>query len=124
MYKKFVALALILLYSIVMTISADALPDLTVTSIATGTPSFINPSEANIPLTVTISNRGDATTTRFKLSVDVIDSSGRFVKPFTVPASPDSGIPGRPVWQEEPLTASAELYMLEFPEGRLFMGRG
>ncbi len=65
MYKKFVVFVLILLYGTLMATSADALPDLTVTSIATGTPSFINPSEANIPLTVTISNREDATTTRF-----------------------------------------------------------
>ncbi len=58
MYEKFVVFAAILLYGTLMTTSADALPDLTVTSIAIGTPSFINPSEANIPLMVTISNRG------------------------------------------------------------------
>jgi len=63
-------------------VSSTALLDLTVTGTATGTPSFINPSEANLPLTFTISNLGDATGTRFKLSIDVIDSSGRFVKPF------------------------------------------
>jgi len=93
MYKKLAAIAIVLLYGAVLAISADALPDLRVTGIATGAPSFINPSEANLPLTVTITNSGDATSTRFKLSVDVIDSSGRFVKPFTVPASPDRWYP-------------------------------
>jgi hypothetical protein len=87
MYKKIDILAVILLYSTILAMSSNALPDLTVTGTATRTPSFINPSEATLPLTVTISNLGDATGTRFKLSVDVIDSSGRFVKPFTVPGS-------------------------------------
>jgi hypothetical protein len=93
MYKKLEALAAILLYCAIIAVSANGLPDLTVTGIATGAPSFINPSEANLPLTVTIQNSGDATSTRFKLSVDVIDSSGRFVKPFTVPASSDRWYP-------------------------------
>ncbi len=86
MYKKMDVLAVILLYSTILAMSSTALPDLTVTGTATGTPSFIDPSEATLPLTVTITVLlGDATGTRFKLSVDVIDSSGRFVKPFTVP---------------------------------------
>jgi hypothetical protein len=38
-------------------------------------------------------NLGDATGTRFKLSVDVIDSIGRFVKPFTVLGSGDRWYP-------------------------------
>ena len=71
--------------STILAMSSNALPDLTVTGTATGTPSFISSSEATLPLTVIISNLGNATGTRFKLSVDVIDSSGRFVKPFNVP---------------------------------------
>jgi hypothetical protein len=63
MYKKFLALAAVLLYGTILSISADGLPDLTVTGIAAGTPSFISPSEANLPLTVTIKNLGDATST-------------------------------------------------------------
>jgi hypothetical protein len=93
MHKKLLFLAAILLYTIILAMSAYGLPNLTVTGIATGAPSFISPSEANLPLTVTIRNIGDATSTRFKLSVDVIDSSGRFVKPFTVPASADRWYP-------------------------------
>lgn len=93
MYKKLVAFAVVLLYGTIFAISANGLPDLTVTGVATGSPSFSNPSEVNLPLTVTISNRGDATTTRFKLSVDVVDSSGRFVKPFTVPGQSDRWYP-------------------------------
>lgn len=93
MYRKIDLLALIMLYGTVLVVSSTALPDLAVTGTATGTPSFISPSEANLPLTVTISNLGDATGTRFKLSVDVIDSSGRFVKPFTVPGQSDRWYP-------------------------------
>ena len=93
MFEKSIVVALFALTLMTFTISANGLPDLTVTSVATGTPSFISPSEANLPLTVTIRNAGDSTSTRFKLSVDVIDSSGRFVKPFTVPASGDRWYP-------------------------------
>lgn len=91
MLKK--SIAAMFLYTMILATAANGLPDLTVTQIATGAPSFINPSEANLPLTVTITNLGDATGTRFKLSVDVIDSSGRFVKPFTVPSSSDRWYP-------------------------------
>ena len=91
MTKKLVAVMLLCI--MILATSANGLPDLTVTGIATGSPAFINPSEANLPLTVTVRNAGDATGTRFKLSVDVIDSSGRFVKPFTVPASGDRWYP-------------------------------
>jgi hypothetical protein len=93
MQKMFVAIVSILLYGTILALSVDGLPDLTVTGIAVGTPSFINPSEANLPLTVTIKNLGDTTSTRFKLSVDVIDSSGRFVKPFKVPGQADIWYP-------------------------------
>lgn len=93
MYKKSDVLAVILLFFMILAVSANGLPDLTVTGIATGAPSFINLSEANLPLTVTIQNIGDATGTRFKLSVDVIDSSGRFVKPFTVSGQSDRWYP-------------------------------
>jgi hypothetical protein len=84
MHRKSVAIAIVMLYITILAISANGLPDQTVTGIVAGAPSFISPGEANLPLTVTIMNPGDATGTRFKLSVDVIDSSGRFVKPFTV----------------------------------------
>lgn len=93
MYKRLDALAVILLYFTILAVSANGLPDLTVTGVATGAPSFIDPSEANLPLTVTIQNIGDAIGTRFKLSVDVIDSSGRFVKPFTAPGQSDRWYP-------------------------------
>jgi hypothetical protein len=93
MKKEFVILFLILIFSAIFPVSTFALPDLVVTGIATGTPSFISPSEANLPLTVTIMNNGDATGTRFKLSVDVIDSSGKLVKPFTVTSSGDRWYP-------------------------------
>jgi hypothetical protein len=93
MYKKFVTIISVLLFGTVLATSANGLPDLRVTAIATGAPSFINPSEVNLPLTVTIVNQGDATGTRFKLSVDVIDSSGRYVKPFTVPGQSDRWYP-------------------------------
>lgn len=93
MFKKSIPMILLVLIVMTLATSANGLPDLTVTSVATGTPSFISPSEANLPLTVTIRNAGDNTGTRFKLSVDVIDSSGRFVKPFTIPASSDRWYP-------------------------------
>jgi len=93
MLKKSIMIIAISLVLMVLAVSADALPDLTVTAAATGTPSFISSSEANLPLTVTIRNAGDSTGTRFKMSVDVIDSSGRFVKPFTVPGQTDRWYP-------------------------------
>ena len=93
MSKKLMAIAVIILCLAILAASASGLPDLTVTAAATGTPSFISASEANLPLTVTISNQGDATGTRFKLSVDVIDGSGKFVKPFTVPGQADRWYP-------------------------------
>jgi hypothetical protein len=93
MNKRLDVLALILLYFMILAVSSNGLPDLTVTGIATGAPSFISPSEANLPLTVTIQNIGDTTGTRFKLSVDVIDSSGRFVKPFTIAGQGDRWYP-------------------------------
>jgi hypothetical protein len=93
MNKRSDVLAIILFYLMILAVSANGLPDLKVTGIATGATSFISPSEANLPLTVTIQNIGDATGTRFKLSVDVIDSSGRFVKPFTVPGQSDRWYP-------------------------------
>jgi hypothetical protein len=93
MNKKYIIIASLLLLVMIFPVSAYALPDLIVTGIAAGAPSFISSSEANLPLTVTIMNRGDATGVRFKLSVDVIDSAGRFVKPFTVLASGDRWYP-------------------------------
>jgi hypothetical protein len=93
MSKKPMSIIAIAACLMILATSANGLPDLTVTAAATGTPSFINPSEANLPLTVTIKNQGDATGTRFKLSVDVVDSSGRFVKPFTVPGQADRWYP-------------------------------
>jgi hypothetical protein len=93
MKKEFVILFLILMSSAIFPVSTFALPDVVVTGIAVGSPSFISPSEANLPLTVTIMNQGDATATRFKLSVEVVDSSGKFVKPFTVPSSGDRWYP-------------------------------
>jgi hypothetical protein len=94
MSKKFIAIASLLLCSMIFPVSAAAeLPDLTVTSIITGSPSFISPSEASLPLNVTIMNLGDATGTRFKLSVEVIDSSGKSVKPFTVLGQEDRWYP-------------------------------
>jgi len=93
MKKKFIILFSMLIFSAVFPAATFALPDVVVTAIATGAPSFINASEANVPLTVTIMNIGDATSTRFKLSVDVIDSSGKYVKPFTVPGQSDRWYP-------------------------------
>ena len=93
MNKKCIIMASLLLCFMMFPVSAAALPDLAVTGIATGAPSFISPSEANLPLTVTIINLGDATATRFKLSVEVIDSAGKFVKPFTLIGSPDRWYP-------------------------------
>jgi hypothetical protein len=63
MFKKSIAMILLVLTVITLATSANGLPDLTVTSVATGTPSFISPSEANLPLTVTIRNAGDSTST-------------------------------------------------------------
>ncbi len=62
------------------------LPDLTVTQVLPGSPSFEGSSIANVPLTVTIKNLGASTKERFKISVDVqVDDNPRFVRPFTVP---------------------------------------
>jgi hypothetical protein len=93
MKKKSFIMFTVLLFCVFLPIYAFALPDLVVTGIATGTPAFISPSEANLPLTVTFTNLGDSTSTRFKLSVEVVDPSGKFVKPFTVPASADRWYP-------------------------------
>jgi|WetSurMetagenome_2_1015567.scaffolds.fasta_scaffold238665_1 hypothetical protein len=112
MYKKIEVLVAILLYGTILAMSSNALPDLTVTGTATGAPSFINPSEANLPLTVTIQNLGDATGTRFKLSVDVIDSSGQFVKPFTVPGQGDRWYPWKTgLAREEQYSFRGTLYL-------------
>jgi len=54
MHRKSVAIAIVMLYITILAISAIVLPDLTVTGIVAGAPSFISPSEANLPLTVTI----------------------------------------------------------------------
>ncbi len=86
-------MASLLLFGAILATMANGYPDLVVSSIATGSPSFINSNEANVPLTVTIINLGDATSTRFKASVDVIDSSGRLVKPFTLPSSAERWYP-------------------------------
>ncbi len=93
MRKAFIIIPSIVLLSTILATSANGLPDPRIGSIAAGTPSFVNPSEANLPLTVTIQNPGDTTNTRFKVSVDVIDSSGRFVKPFMVADSSDRWYP-------------------------------
>jgi hypothetical protein len=96
MFEKCITMASMLLLGVTMfAVSAAALPDLTVTAVLVGNPSFINPSEAVLPLTVVIRNVGDTTGTRFKLSVDVLDRSGRFVKAFTVPGQADRWYPWR-----------------------------
>jgi len=83
MNKKHILIASILLSIMIFPVSASAVPDLIVAGITTGPPSFISSSEVSLPLTVTIMNVGELTGTRFKLSVEVIDSSGRFVRPYT-----------------------------------------
>jgi len=93
MNKKYIVIASMLLCVMVFPVSAFALPDLVVTTISTGAPSFIGPSEANLPLSVTIRNNGDPTDVRFKISVYVVDSAGKFVKPYTVTASGDRWYP-------------------------------
>lgn len=93
MNKKYIVIASLLLCVMIFPVSAFALPDLVVTGIATGAPSFISPSEANLPLSVTIRNAGDATGLRFKLSVEVMDSAGRFVRHFTVTQQSDTWYP-------------------------------
>jgi hypothetical protein len=101
-----------MLYFTILAISANGLPDLTVSGIVAGAPSFISPGEASLPLTVTIMNHGDATGTRFKLSVDVIDSSGRFVKPFTVPGMGDRWYPWKTgLARGEPYNFRGTLYI-------------
>jgi hypothetical protein len=64
MHKKSIILAGILLYTYRFSDVSQGLPDLTVTAIPTGAPSFISASEANLPLTATIRNAGDTTSTR------------------------------------------------------------
>jgi hypothetical protein len=93
MFRKGIIVASVFACTTMFAFTAAAFPDLTVAGVATGAPSFISASEASLPLTVTITNHGDGTAVRFKLSVDVIDSSGRFVKPFTVPAQTDRWYP-------------------------------
>lgn len=76
---------------------APRLPDLRVTQITAGTPSFEDGgSVAQVPLTVTVKNFGGSTDERFKTSVHVAVGSGqRFVRPFTVAGQPDIWYP----WQ-------------------------
>lgn len=99
------------------------LPDLRVTRITAGTPTFEeNGREANVPLMVTIKNFGGDTTNRFKISTDVIvGDGGRFVKPFTV--SEDIWYP----WQNglgagEEATFSGNLY-IGHPSGPSLYGQ-
>jgi len=74
---------------------AARLPDLIVTDVVPGTPSFEEDGRvANLPLKVTIKNVGGATDKDFKTSVDVIVGGGaRFVRPFTVPDQTDMWYP-------------------------------
>lgn len=72
------------------------LPDLRVTQVIPGTPSFESGSVVNVPLTVTIKNFGASTKESFKISVDAqVDGGPRYVKPFTVPRQSDMWYP----WQ-------------------------
>ncbi|MGB3943610.1 MAG: hypothetical protein WBK88_02320 [Methanothrix sp.] len=77
---------------------AARLPDLIVTEVVPGTPSFEEDGRAaNLPLKVTIKNVGGATDKDFKTSVDVIVGSGaRYVRPFSVPGQTDIWYP----WKE------------------------
>ena len=74
---------------------AARLPDLIVTEVVPGTPSFEEDGRvANLPLKVTIKNVGGATDRDFKTSVDVIVGSGaRYVRPFSVPGQTDIWYP-------------------------------
>ncbi|HWQ18525.1 MAG TPA: hypothetical protein VN455_02030 [Methanotrichaceae archaeon] len=72
------------------------LPDLRVTQVNPGTPTFDGDGSARIPLTVTIKNFGRSTDTRFKISTDAqVDGSQRYVRAFTVPGQSDIWYP----WQ-------------------------
>lgn len=98
MLKKSIAIIGILLCLMIFVTSANGLPDLTITKVATGTPNFISPNKVDLPLTVTIKNIGDATSNPFKLSVDVsVKSSAgtciKYLEPFTVPGSSDIWYP-------------------------------
>ena len=100
---------------------AARLPDLIVTEVVPGTPSFEEDGRvANLPLKVTIKNVGGATDKDFKTSVDVIVGSGaRYVRPFTVPGQTDIWYP----WKEglgagEEATFSGNLY-IGIPSGEV-----
>jgi hypothetical protein len=93
MTRKSIAYMAVGLMLMFLAASAEVLPDLKVIDVSTGEPSFINASEAVLPLTVTIKNTGGPTATRFKLSVDVIDSAGKLVKAFRCPGQEDRWYP-------------------------------
>jgi hypothetical protein len=106
-------------------LSAVRLPDLKVTQITAGTPSFEEDGAvANVPLTVTIKNFGGATSEMFKTSVDVIVGDGmRYVRPFTVPGQSDTWYP----WQSglgegEEATFTGTL-MIGVPSGESLYGQ-
>jgi hypothetical protein len=81
------------------------MPDLRVTQVIPGTPSFEGRSVANVPLTVTIKNFGASTKERFKISVDAqVDGEPRYVRPFTVPRQSNMWYP----WQNG-LVSGAEV---------------
>lgn len=70
------------------------LPDLRITDIAVGMPSLDKSfAEATIPLKVTVKNFGAETDQSFEISIEVIDSSGRSVKPFIVSGQKDMFFP-------------------------------
>jgi CARDB len=100
------------------------LPDLRVTQVTPGTPSFEEDGSANVPLTVTIKNFGRSTATRFKISVDVqVDGEPRYVKPFTVPGQSDIWYP----WQNglasgEEVTFNGNL-VISNPSGDSLIGK-
>ena len=100
------------------------LPDLRVTEVEAGTPSFEdNGNEANVPLKVTIKNFGGSTSNSFKISTDVIvGDGGRFVNPFSVPGQDDVWYP----WQEglgagKEATFSGDLH-IGHPSGTTLVG--
>lgn len=70
------------------------LPDLRITGIETDMPS-INQlyTEATIPLKITIKNSGAKTDQTFKISIEVLDSNGRLVKPYTIQVQQDKFYP-------------------------------
>jgi hypothetical protein len=101
------------------------LPDLRVTQVTAGTPTFEEDgSVANVPLTVTVKNFGGATDKAFKTSVDVIVGSGqRYVRPFTVPGQSEMWYP----WQSglgsgEEVTFSGNL-QIGIPSGDSLYGQ-